>query len=85
MTAVPRSRVARSSFKTVPEKGTVPFCSEDSAKSGQSPTVLKLLLVEIDLFTIAGADFKQALGELGYLVDCTSDRTAGLTLTGIVA
>jgi non-heme Fe2+,alpha-ketoglutarate-dependent halogenase len=26
--------------KTVPEKGTVPFCSADSAKSGQSPTVL---------------------------------------------
>ena len=34
----------RSSFKTVSEKGTVPFCSEDCAKSGQSPTVLKLLL-----------------------------------------
>ena len=35
----------RGCFKTVSEKGTVPFCSADSAKSGQSPTVLKLLLI----------------------------------------
>jgi S-formylglutathione hydrolase FrmB len=30
----------RDSNKTVSEKGTVPFCSADFAKSGQSPTVL---------------------------------------------
>jgi hypothetical protein len=40
------SEILRDSNKTVSEKGTtlravpVPFCSEDSAKSGQSPTVL---------------------------------------------
>src|SRR5579859_1116455 len=28
------------SNKTVSEKGTVPFCSADSVKSGQSPTIL---------------------------------------------
>jgi 4-amino-4-deoxy-L-arabinose transferase-like glycosyltransferase len=31
--------------KPVSKKGTVPFCSEDSAKSGQSPTVLTPALV----------------------------------------
>jgi hypothetical protein len=40
-----RGKVTRSSFKTVSEKGTVPFCSEDSAKLGQTPTVLKLLQI----------------------------------------
>jgi hypothetical protein len=30
----------RSSNKTAQERGTVPFCSEDSAKLGQSPAVL---------------------------------------------
>ena len=30
----------RNSNKTVSERGAVPFCSEDSAKLGQSPTVL---------------------------------------------
>jgi biotin synthase len=31
----------RAGFKTASAKGAVPFCSADSAKSGQSPTVLK--------------------------------------------
>ncbi len=31
----------KKSFKTVAEKGTVPFYSEDSAKLGQSPAFLK--------------------------------------------
>jgi hypothetical protein len=34
------------------ERGTVPFFLADSEKSGQSPTVLKLLLVEIGRMTV---------------------------------
>ena len=35
----------QTSCKTAGERGTVPFCSADYAKSGQSPTVLKPVLV----------------------------------------
>ena len=39
-----RNNNLRSRFKTVSEKGTVPFFLADSEKLGQSPTVLKRLL-----------------------------------------
>ncbi len=38
--ALGRRDLLRASGQNLSERGTVPFCSQDSAKSGQSPTVL---------------------------------------------
>ncbi len=59
------SRALQADLTPHGERGTVPFCFEDCAKLGQSPTVCKPLLAALAsvlLLTLLGADWPQFRG-----------------------